>query len=855
MLPSAGLRHGNYFKFPEVDVFTPTNKQIPREEQNNNMNVNNNKDPMSLEGTPLIENLQISDVLEEYKTPIMHLDDDNILTNDTTNKNITIQNRNLLSEHRTRTRRVRLKSISLDSDGAKLVEENIGIPVEELVEMANPLGNVTGSGEATSSVDIQYTSAKEMKDPKLVRSNTGRSRKIKNIHNLTINVEQPDNAFNSFEFSSDVTMTRTDAVNIPPPPQTPKTPIQKAASLDSEPTYLSLPNQQHHAMLHHHQQQMTLNSSVSVPSTPKRQPFSTAKHKFAQKMYTTANKSYGCLRQPISSIDSSASGSNNNLYFYSKCNRKLRSYDENISSLMASGDKLEDKIEELDDNDPHCIRTHVSTQNLQQNITGMSSLQVAKFNTLSVSNNNLKTLPEVQMVNDFSSEDGNGVVVPIVSGGKSDVTPTVVVKSKSSILQRRGSNHSLTLNIDGSISNLSRGLSLSNYSLGAMQGSNYNLNSSNYNLATNVNPPLVNVDPATAQQIQSQQQQQNIQIQRSQRKLLQRRGSNTSLSLNIQGSNNSLNRFNSHNSLNILQQERKKGLLERRDSNTSLTLNIGERELSISNCNLNRNHHHFTSSLSNVNRENTQNRQMLVPNQSSRKSQEQSESHESNTRKYLSSENLTNHFTIWSKYSSSSSQYNENQTPYGSMDDFKNTTVIRNIDIDDDWTDETSTDMTGMRSITTKPLSPQSTSEDFKIYLANIQFLQNASNVLNEKQLNSLNEIFQKSYNSITKDVDPILGRTMLLTKEQEAEEQDQKHALIKLHHEFWDLPTNYQEKPMVFGSQAKNRYKTILPNEHSRVMLDAELGSMHKPYINANYIKVSFFYFNIFLPLKITGL
>lgn len=33
LLPSAGLKHGNYFKFPEVDIFTPTNKA-----NNNNEN-------------------------------------------------------------------------------------------------------------------------------------------------------------------------------------------------------------------------------------------------------------------------------------------------------------------------------------------------------------------------------------------------------------------------------------------------------------------------------------------------------------------------------------------------------------------------------------------------------------------------------------------------------------------------------------------------------------------------------------------------------------------------------------------------------------------------------------------------
>lgn len=121
-----------------------------------------------------------------------------------------------------------------------------------------------------------------------------------------------------------------------------------------------------------------------------------------------------------------------------------------------------------------------------------------------------------------------------------------------------------------------RGLSCSNYSLGNLHSSHLNIASggSNYNL-------------------QSQQHQQ-LQNQRLKKNLLQRRGSNTSLSLNIQGSNNNLNRFNSHSSLNITgststalqQQQRKGGLLERRNSNASLTLNIQNRGLSISNCNL-----------------------------------------------------------------------------------------------------------------------------------------------------------------------------------------------------------------------------------------------------------------------------
>lgn len=76
---------------------------------------------------------------------------------------------------------------------------------------------------------------------------------------------------------------------------------------------------------------------------------------------------------------------------------------------------------------------------------------------------------------------------------------------------------------------------------------------------------------------------------------------------------------------------------------------------------------------------------------------------------------------------------------------------------------------------------------------------------------------------------------------------------------EFWDLPTNYQEKPLVFGTQVKNRYKTILPNEHSRVILETEIDSCittgpnkEQPtselYINANYIKVSQTYMHAYI-------
>lgn len=189
-------------------------------------------------------------------------------------------------------------------------------------------------------------------------------------------------------------------------------------------------------------------------------------------------------------------------------------------------------------------------------------------------------------------------------------------------------------------------------------------------------------------------------------------------------------------------------------------------------------------------------------------------------------------------------QQKDEPTPYGSVDKLA-CNQLENVPV-----------------ISTKPLSPQSTSEDFKIYLANIQFLQSASNVLDEAQLKDLNTLFLKSYKNQAKDNhaagqkqfnnDDVLNSKISTNpaslvsfgsaRTTESPDVDQRELLVKLHQEFWNLPTNYQEKPMVFGSQSKNRYKTILPNEHSRVILQKEENAQAEPYINANYIKVSNF-------------
>ncbi|OWF52370.1 tyrosine-protein phosphatase non-receptor type 5-like [Mizuhopecten yessoensis] len=63
------------------------------------------------------------------------------------------------------------------------------------------------------------------------------------------------------------------------------------------------------------------------------------------------------------------------------------------------------------------------------------------------------------------------------------------------------------------------------------------------------------------------------------------------------------------------------------------------------------------------------------------------------------------------------------------------------------------------------------------------------------------------------------------------------KHSKA-LYEEFWEIPMNHPEKVYVAGSGMKNRYKTIIPNEHSRVILPDSEWDPLSSYINANYIR-----------------
>ncbi|XP_050314972.1 uncharacterized protein LOC126749342 [Anthonomus grandis grandis] len=89
-------------------------------------------------------------------------------------------------------------------------------------------------------------------------------------------------------------------------------------------------------------------------------------------------------------------------------------------------------------------------------------------------------------------------------------------------------------------------------------------------------------------------------------------------------------------------------------------------------------------------------------------------------------------------------------------------------------------------------------SDDFELHLQNIQYLLTAGKVMTVEELKQSCELSR----------------------------------VPKLQQEFWEVPLNLQEKCYVSGSQSKNRYRKILPNEHSRVPLPS--GG----YIHANYIK-----------------
>lgn len=375
---------------------------------------------------------------------------------------------------------------------------------------------------------------------------------------------------------------------------------------------------------------------------------------------------------------------------------------------------------------------------------------------------NLKTLPEIPTVSDFRT-------------CQSYKNESASLKSKGNILQRRGSNNNLTLNV--SKTNLNKNLSFSNYSV-----NNYFDRNSISKLckekAIQSNVLLDykikhDADPKLAKNF---------------KKLLERRGSNTNLSLNIRTRVEDVNKFNSHTALNIYSEDQKFNRQRKCFSNSNLCLTGAQKIRSLSN--------YFLNTFDTDNYLKFENHTL---------------SQQLKGKKYYSSENLSNissHKTILNYRNS-----------FGSAENIKKVNALAGFD--------------NAKNITTEPLSPQTISEDFKRYLANLKLLHKASNLLREEQLNQLNEIFCQSYSRKKRSFSPSPENKFSLFKCKE-----ENAALIKLHHEFWELPTNHQEKPLVLGSQQKNRYKTILPNEHSRVSLREENKSKKQLYINANFIK-----------------
>ncbi|EDW32042.1 GL10648 [Drosophila persimilis] len=500
------------------------------------------------------------------------------------------------------------------------------------------------------------------------------------------------------------------------------------------------------------------------------------------------------------------------------------------------------------------------------------------------SSTNLKTLPECLTLVEFSSGGGGGSSSkesPFKQKSMDLPMPnlqakTTVSTSSMNLLQRRGSNHSLTLNLHSSCGNLmNSGLSLSNYSLGSI-----------LNSKSSCNLDAGGGTGSGATQLAGTSQQQTPQhlasSQGNRQGLFRRRGSTHSITLkghtttscgDLQQQQQAMLNAEKYNRLSMRTNSTgsgsgsnvptpKRGLLERRGSNQSLTLNMGsilgvgcggelpvpdvcgQPKVTVCSC--------AASS--------------QAPHQ----------------RKFFSTENLN----------SNNKQNNQffGQVCFGSASDLQPNPVQGGPASTEQSIACTCAGAT-VRNIMTRPLSPQTTSEEFKIYLASIQMLQSASNPLNQFDLIRLNHVFDHSYKTSKNIIEqpPVLGSNgrdaemetptnqlppssedseliacyqavvqRIVQSMPQLEEAEQKRIFCDLHKEFWDLPLNHQEKPMVFGSQTKNRYKTILPNEHSRVLLEPEASELisleeqaqelekalyvsaneDAPYINANYIK-----------------
>ncbi|XP_050358374.1 uncharacterized protein LOC126778778 [Nymphalis io] len=822
-------------------------------------------------------------------------------------------------------RRQRLKSISLDSDNAKIIEQNLGLPIAK--QMKDQMNEAYKNQEASAScesieryqkspsnerpafkfdVDQKENVESDPKSPdrkqkKCLRQScdtqsfldmprfspkefeitvtseegattsaeTQTKRRGKNLRNLTIDLSKRDSDLEKelLEFEKLYTNAEEKKVKTP-------TLKVKATSLDSSETVnLSLP------------QKKTLEvpqNSISVPNTPKRQLKRILAQKNVKHDLSGGKVGYNSIQSNADQRRLFMKGQDSGI-FLRENHASLMLYQPGTSRMgsrtMGSFD------ENMTDNAPEINVSTVDNRpgfHLDSGQTLGSNLLNYKQN-LSVSSTNLKTLPEG---------------VPSV-----DFEPCVEDEKLVKKLHRRNSNQSMlgTHSLQSSNCSLSSaGASCHNLATVRTSISNFSLNNDSrqkkFSLERRDSSASINpsdhLTPTTRVICSSNT---NLSGEVSKNCLLQRRGSNNSLTLNILSSNN-LSRHSSNSSLNKeAKLTQKKGLLERRSSNTSLTLNINtsnpqlstNRGLSISNYNLNGSTCNLSIYNSNHSIDNAEPRKGILERRSSNTSltlniqpQEPRDleidetlidanlkdlPHRDKHRKSLSTENLIpksykNRTKFRSTEKSFGSHDNLWSASYGDQEYTQNLTYVcgdqENEIIYAFGRQEDSNFQPGfVRNITTKPLSPQSTSEDFRLYLANMQHLQNASSVLTRQQLKDLNDVFQNGYSKfkcLSKnegqhccsgrvDIDLMSAENPEMALSEPVVSQPcseyQKMLLRNLHQEFWDMPTNFQEKPIVSGSHTKNRYKTILPNEHSRFILRAD-GDNGEGYINANYIK-----------------
>lgn len=292
------------------------------------------------------------------------------------NNNNNFNNNNNVYENTLTIRRARLKSISLDSDGARLVEENLTMPVEELVEIAS---SAYSNKQIKDSESDLYSAAAQSSSC----ANNNNRFNPKNIYNLTINLEYRDSSLDLCSSVNDINMNSRDheegeaemlEEGICRTPTMKYFQQKKAVSLDSDQNQTQQTSNPSSKMMHgvckmassetysYYFGTGNAKNSISVPSTPK---------------HLTSNK------LKISSEDRSGVGASGHVYGHGRySSRKLGSFDENP-----------------DDSNKLHVTTHV-----QQTTTSSKTNLTASFQTLNVSSSNLKTLPEIMSINDFDQQ-------------------------------------------------------------------------------------------------------------------------------------------------------------------------------------------------------------------------------------------------------------------------------------------------------------------------------------------------------------------------------------------------------------------------------------------------------------------